>query len=201
MAAHQAKLPRHPLPTWCCTAEHDVWQAAQPLEEADVLEGPHHAEPGDGVGLEADQLLAMQLDRAPVGLDERGEKVEHRGLARAVRTDQRGDHTLAQRHAELVGGHDAPEALRELLDLEGDGGLSPTVNRSVALHAGTRDDGDRGLQVLLLGLGEPLDRLTHCRRPPFGAEHLDAARQRPWPASQAPQRRSFGHQAARVAGR
>ena len=115
-------------------------------------------------------------------------------------TDQRCDHTLAQRHAELVGGHDAPEALRELLDLEGDGGLSPTVNRSVALRAGTRDGGDRGLQVLLLGLGEPLDRLTHCGRPPFGAEHLDAARQRPWPASQAPQRRSFGHQAARSQG-
>jgi hypothetical protein len=51
--------------------ERDVGPAAQPLEEADVLEGPHHAEPGDGVGLEADHLLAMQLDRAPVGLDER----------------------------------------------------------------------------------------------------------------------------------
>ena len=68
-------------------------------------------QPGDLVGRQPDEFLAVEEDRAAVGLDEAGEEVEHRGLAGAVRADERGDRALAQLDVQVVGGDDAAEAL------------------------------------------------------------------------------------------
>ena len=64
-------------------------------------------------GVEPDELLAVELDRAGVGRDGAGEQVEHRRLAGAVGADEGGDRALAQLDGEVVGGDDAAEALAD----------------------------------------------------------------------------------------
>ena len=68
-------------------------------------------------------------DRPAVGPDEAGEEVEDRGLAGTVGPDERHDHALAQGEREVVGGHDATEALRQPGDLEHHRRALPGVGR------------------------------------------------------------------------
>ena len=96
---------------------HHVLQARQAVEQAHVLERADHALAGDAVGVEADELVAVEEDRARVGRDGPGEQVEHRRLAGAVRADQGGDRALAQLDGELAGGDDAAEALADTFDV------------------------------------------------------------------------------------
>ena len=96
-------------------------------------------------GVEPDQLLAVQQDRARVGRDGAGEQVEHRRLAGAVGADEGGDRALAQLDGELVGGDDAAEALAtRSTSARTTGRLVPRPLAAVLL-------GDRQLGVDVLG--------------------------------------------------
>ena len=70
-------------------AEHEVVEHREVREQLDVLEGAGHAELGDGVRLEADQLLAVELHRALLRPVDAGQHVEDAGLAGAVGADDR----------------------------------------------------------------------------------------------------------------
>ena len=69
------------------------------LANAPLLGTVGETEPGDLVGEEADQLAAVEADRAGALLDDAHDGLERRGLAGAVAAEQR-DH-LAFAHAEL----------------------------------------------------------------------------------------------------
>ena len=97
--------------------QHHVLQARDPADEAHVLERAHQSHAGHLVGVQPDQLDAVEQHRARVGPDEPGEQVEDRGLAGAVRADERGDGALAQLDGEVVGGDDAAEALADAVRL------------------------------------------------------------------------------------
>ena len=60
--------------------------------------------------------LPAKRHGARVGRQVAGDQVEGRGLARAVRPDQRGDASLLDREAAAVDGRDAAEALRQSVD-------------------------------------------------------------------------------------
>jgi len=80
-------------------------------EDGRDLEAAHQAQTGDGGGLAAGYVLALEADGAAGGDEEVGEEIEAGGLAGAVGTDQRMDRTLlhAQRH--IVHGDEAAELL------------------------------------------------------------------------------------------
>ncbi len=87
-------------------------------------------------------------------LVEAGDAVEHRGLAGAVRPDQRGDVVAADRERDVVDGEQPAEAHGQVLDLEQGSGLP----RLHALPSSTRS----------LGIGARLararSRACACRR-------------------------------------
>jgi hypothetical protein len=82
-------------------ADQQVFEHAQVAEQAEVLEHPRDAVARDVVRLLADQLAALEQDRADLRAVHRRDAVEERGLARAVRADHRLQMTLrhGQRHA------------------------------------------------------------------------------------------------------
>ena len=61
-------------------------------------------------------IAALQRDAAFGRLVEAGDAVEHRGLAGAVRTDQRGDLAMAGDEGQVVHGDQPAEAHGEMLD-------------------------------------------------------------------------------------
>ena len=65
----------------------------------------------DQVGRHALNLAAVEFDGAAVRREQAGYQVEQRGLAGAVRTDQRVDLAGADRKAGVVDGADAAEML------------------------------------------------------------------------------------------
>ena len=57
-----------------------------------------------------------QADAAGMRLVEAGDAVEHRGLAGAVRADQRRDLALARLEGQIIDGEETAEAHRQMLD-------------------------------------------------------------------------------------
>src|SRR5581483_10513024 len=102
-------------------------------------EGAHHAEGGNGVGLEAVEARAAVADLAGGRLAIAGDGIEGRGLAGAVGTDE-GEH-LARAHLEagVLDGAEAAEADRQTLDRE----LCPGPATSGARPARCRRAGSR----------------------------------------------------------
>jgi hypothetical protein len=101
-----------------------VLQNRQPGEQADVLEGAGYLrdfgdlevpKPLEKIGL---AVLLLQGDHAHGRLIEAGDAVEDGGLARPVGADQGGDFAPAGLEREVVDGHQAAEAHRQVLDLE-----------------------------------------------------------------------------------
>jgi hypothetical protein len=98
------------------------------LEQPQVLERARDAAQRGAARIDAGERLAAQLDRAGVGREVAGDQVEQRGLAGAVRTDQRGDDAGRQVEVDVVRRDHAAEALvdaREAKDGSGRSQLSP----------------------------------------------------------------------------
>ena len=70
-------------------ARHDVVEHAHPLEEGHVLKRPRDAERGHVVGAKVRAVPALVQDAARGGVVEPADHVEQRGLAGAVRADDR----------------------------------------------------------------------------------------------------------------
>src|SRR5207244_366256 len=70
---------------------HEVVEHAHTLEESDVLEGAGDAERGDVGRLEVRPVLAVENDPSLVRMVEATDRVEQRGLAGAVGTDDGQD--------------------------------------------------------------------------------------------------------------
>ena len=81
----------------------------QVAEEPDVLEGAGHAHVADLDGGLPRRVPAVDHDGAPGGLVDLGQKVEHRGLPRAVGADEARDLRAANGHVEVVHRREAPE--------------------------------------------------------------------------------------------
>src|SRR6266568_1076286 len=88
------------------------------LEEADVLEGPGHAQHHDAMRLHAQQRPLAEADRPAVGAVVAGDEVEGGGLAGAVRADEPDDGALRHVEGDVVHGGEAAEALRDPPHLE-----------------------------------------------------------------------------------
>ena len=97
---------------------HDVLEHGQVAELAADLEGAADAHPGDAVGHQALDAIALEPDLARVGAMQAVDHVEHGGLAGAVRPDQRGDRALLDREGAAVDGLDAAEGLLRIADFE-----------------------------------------------------------------------------------
>src|SRR5690606_2127073 len=138
------------------------------------------AEPGDLVGPQPGQVVPVEGPGARLGPVEAGEEVEERGLAGAVRPDQRGDHAPLDLEVLDVDGLQAPERAGDPV------GHDERVRRrdaGAALHAGQRPGTATG------GLGHwafPGDRPP---RTPWGRKMTSSIRARPtsarrsWPMS------------------
>src|SRR5690606_33337213 len=97
---------------------HDVGDDGQVAERPGVLEGAGDAGVDHIPGLGAGQVLAVEADRAAVGLDQLGDQPQQGGLAGAVGADH-ADHLIAaDLKADVVDRHQAAEALGQPLDLE-----------------------------------------------------------------------------------
>ena len=98
-------------------ADQDVLDRGHGREQADVLVGPRDAVVGDLVRPQLVDRVAVEGDRALVGLVEAGEAVEEGRLAGAVGPDDAGDRALLELEVELADGDQAAEALGDLLGL------------------------------------------------------------------------------------
>ena len=82
-------------------------------EQAVDLEGAHKPAPHPLLGAERGDVLAAEQDLAAVGAQHPGHQVDQRGLAGAVRPDQRVAHAARQRDLDVLGDHERAEALVE----------------------------------------------------------------------------------------
>ncbi len=71
-------------------------------EDADVLEGAGHAEPGTAMRRHIGNIPAGEIDPPGAGRDDAGNQVEQRGLAGAVGADHRVDAALGHREVDRV---------------------------------------------------------------------------------------------------
>ena len=99
-------------------ADQDVVEGREVEAQAARLEGPGDPEPRDRVGLETRQSSAEEDHVARGGRQEAGERVEERGLPRAVRPDHADRLPLRDHDVHAVEGHEPPEAHREAGDLQ-----------------------------------------------------------------------------------
>ena len=96
----------------------DVLERGHLLEDGRLLECPHHALAGHGMRLEPADPLAVEQDLAVGRRQERGDQLEQRALAGAVRADHREDLAVRDLEADVVDRDQAAEALGQMLDAE-----------------------------------------------------------------------------------
>ncbi len=99
-------------------ADHHVVERGQVGEQPQVLEGARDAGVHDRLRPQAVEPAAAKRDAALVRLQEAGDDVEDRGLARAVRTDQAGDAALLDGEAAILQRMQSAEAMVEAGDLQ-----------------------------------------------------------------------------------
>src|SRR3989449_10023024 len=97
---------------------HEVVEHAHTLEESDVLEGAGDAERGDVGRLEVRPVLAVENDPSLVRMVEATDRVEQRGLAGAVGTDDGQDLAVTDPQAHLVQRHERAKADADARHLE-----------------------------------------------------------------------------------
>src|SRR3954462_2753464 len=102
-------------------AEGDVVEHRQLAEKRGDLEGATEAKADAGRLIRFRNLLAAEEDAAGRGSDAAGEHVDERGLARAVRADERVAGPRREPEVDVVGDRQRAEALAELLGLESAG--------------------------------------------------------------------------------
>src|SRR5690348_14622067 len=99
-------------------ADEQVVEHAQVRQQLAVLEGARDAEAGDGVGLCAGNALAAEENvsaRRPI---DPADAVQHAGLARAVRTDERQELARFERERDALEHLQAAEREMQLAQLE-----------------------------------------------------------------------------------
>ena len=74
----------------------NVLQHRHVRKEPDVLKRSADACAGDLLGLQANQGTILEADLPRIRAVNARQSIEERGLTRAVRSDQRGDHSLFQ---------------------------------------------------------------------------------------------------------
>src|SRR6266550_4110883 len=87
-------------------------------EKAQVLEGTRNTLLDNPVRLQSGNVLACEQHLAAIRLDEAGDKIEERRLARAVRPDDGDDRSRHDVEIDAVHGLNAAERLRQVLDLK-----------------------------------------------------------------------------------
>src|SRR4029078_11912878 len=117
---------------------HQIFEYRHAAEQPDVLEGAGDPRFGvDVVVVKALEPVArperlVELQRSLGRLIEAGNAVEYRGLAGAVRSDQRGDVLASDIEGNVIDGSEPSEAHGEVLDLEqGVGQPSPHARPSL----------------------------------------------------------------------
>ena len=99
-------------------ADHHVFEHCEPRKESEVLERPRDASVGDFVGVDCQQVFAIEHDLTGIRFVDPRHDVEQRRLAGAVRADQTADLVLIDRERQLVERDDAPEPYRHLMDVK-----------------------------------------------------------------------------------
>jgi len=87
-------------------------------EQANVLERARDATRGDLRGLERLEVRSAKPHRARVDAIDAGDEVEHRRLARAVRTDEAEDRLVRHLEADVADRPEAAEVLRHAVEDE-----------------------------------------------------------------------------------
>ena len=95
--------------------DHHVLEQRHAGEQRQVLEGAGDAVAGDAVRRHAEQVVALEEHPALGRLIDPADDVEHRRLARAVRTDEATDLAFVDGEAEAVECCDPPESHRHAL--------------------------------------------------------------------------------------
>jgi hypothetical protein len=98
--------------------EDQVVQHRQALEQAGDLERSHQAAPRTLVGAERGDVLARQQHTSAIAAQLTGQLRHQRGLAGAIGADQRVDAAGLHLQVDLVGDHQAAEALGQALHVE-----------------------------------------------------------------------------------
>jgi len=113
-------------------AEEDVVRDVAPLDEREVLVDDGDAGAARLARVVEGARLAVEVDLAGVGADGAAERLDERGLARAVVAHEREDLALVDLEADVRHGPHVPERLRQRMCFE-DRGLRgqgvPTVRR------------------------------------------------------------------------
>jgi len=95
-----------------------VVQHAHAAEQPDVLEGPGHAQAGNGGRGFAGDVLAEEPDRSRRGPGQAREHVEERSLARAVGADEAEDLAFLHLEAHIRDSHEPAEGLGKVVHCE-----------------------------------------------------------------------------------
>ncbi len=111
-------VPEHVALLQRDAAGHDVVERRHALEQRDVLEGARDALPRGFVGTHAAARLAAKRDDALLRVIEAVDDVQHRGLAGAVRPDDRPDFALLDIERDVADRLHAAEGQRDVVDLE-----------------------------------------------------------------------------------
>ena len=83
-------------------AQQQIVDHGRAFEQLDVLERARDAGAGDTMARQRGNVAIAQRDAARARLEHAGDDVEHRGLARAVRPDDREHLALLDRKAEIA---------------------------------------------------------------------------------------------------
>ena len=110
--------PNEPDPSLTVRPDHHVLENGHGRKERQVLEGARDTERGDPVSWHRQQVGTLVPNRTFARLVDTAHHVEHRGLARPVRSDEATDLAAVDRERQTVESHDAPETNGHAIDVE-----------------------------------------------------------------------------------
>jgi hypothetical protein len=127
-------------------ADLGVFEYAQSRKRPHDLEGARDAGLADFFGRQARDRLAFEGDASLVGRVDAREQIEQGRFARPVRPDDRVDRPLLDAERNVVDGHEAAKAFRDVRDFEeaAHGVSSPSLRRS---HGHTPDGATQTIAI------------------------------------------------------
>src|SRR5439155_5794473 len=99
---------------------------AERIEQTDDLKAPGNPRPDPLGHRHEGDVVVVEQDLAAIRLEMRADQIDERGLARAVRADQRQELALVHDEIETVAGLGFPELLTQIDGLEKDHGAAPS---------------------------------------------------------------------------